>query len=871
MKNKIILIIVFFSVQFYPLLSQIQGFVESEGIPLQAATIILYSKDTSKIKLFTTTDSLGKWELLPEESATFILKVSHLGYESSYERIEYFREKPIHLNIQLEKSKYLLPEVAIKEKRLSVVIKGDTINYNVKAFDDLKPRNLGEVLNDLPGIEVTEDDKVIYKGKPIKTILIDGHDIVKDKSQALDGIHSDDIKNIQIIENYKNPDNPFNLNKSDEVALNVQTDTTSRWSRQLSIAGGLPADYVTNVDMYRSSSNSATTIFIRSHSIPKPILSSYEYLAVQSDITPALKRGSIQSIIPDELNIQEQTNKNIDHGMAINSAGKLNEKFRYNISINTGRNSRQSSYQSIISSLSDGNTQVVNTTDTITNSYLLTNMKVNYEFTPKSNIILIIPFTILKSNNRLFNNTEDQNEGIRTNEIKEKLEKNIGPKVTYNHKLNEDINFQIKFQKIYKADENKIQLNSSEQLFGQSMIQSINDLFPLQQDQSYFDNSTYTKTKVNMRIAKNSFINLSYIGHYTNQNIETISATLNLDESFKSKDELRTDYNIIESEYKYETNLSTLSIRFQTNSVKYSGALNFDRRLYVLPYFNLKTKVFKNYEISIQASQKIETIELNNISEIQRIGSSYVINSGNLNLNPVNRSTLFGILINKIDKVNLGNFFNLLLRYKIQDKGVQPNLSIKDNYQVWSYSNVFNIKNFETLLLLTRDLTPKFKFSLDTRFNAISQNLTSQNGNTQRLKLLNINVKGSYKIMDGFHIWLGTTLQYSKNKSTNTEIGSSSFIPTSGLRYASDKLGVLEIQLSRNIASNSFNSVATNNLSFEYEQDITNMISLFLQGQDLLQWNNRQGINVISTQNFVTIDSYNINQSYILMGIKYKI
>ncbi|NHW60290.1 hypothetical protein HA378_34530, partial [Escherichia coli] len=67
----------------------------------------------------------------------------------------------------------------VKLKTRMITKKGDTISYDLKAFESKNDRTLADVLKKIPGIEVNKDGTVLYQGEAINKFYVNGKDLME--------------------------------------------------------------------------------------------------------------------------------------------------------------------------------------------------------------------------------------------------------------------------------------------------------------------------------------------------------------------------------------------------------------------------------------------------------------------------------------------------------------------------------------------------------------------------------------------------------------------------------------------------------------------------------------------------------------------
>ena len=161
---------------------------------------ILRAKDSTLIK-FTRAAQDGSFTLNNLSKGKFIVLVTYPGYADFVEHFALDSVKPDHdfgnLNLFL-KSK-LLEEVIVQGKVTAIKIKGDTTEYNAKAFSIEANSKVEDLLKQLPGIEVDKDGKITAQGKKVNKVLVDGEEFFgDDPTLVTKNIRGDMVDKVQV-------------------------------------------------------------------------------------------------------------------------------------------------------------------------------------------------------------------------------------------------------------------------------------------------------------------------------------------------------------------------------------------------------------------------------------------------------------------------------------------------------------------------------------------------------------------------------------------------------------------------------------------------------------------------------------------------
>jgi hypothetical protein len=207
------------------LLSQnnIRGKVlDNGGRPIAFATVQI-QKNGSTLR-YTATDQKGEFAiaLANQPLENLMLKTSHINYET--DTLAITKDHDGHpLSIVLFEKKEALREVVVQSKLGAMKINGDTLSYNLKAFTTGTEEKLKDVLRKLPGIEITEDGKIMAQGKPINHLLINGKKMFGDNHQiATENINAAMLDGIDLLNNYETFEASKEIEGSNQTALNVK-------------------------------------------------------------------------------------------------------------------------------------------------------------------------------------------------------------------------------------------------------------------------------------------------------------------------------------------------------------------------------------------------------------------------------------------------------------------------------------------------------------------------------------------------------------------------------------------------------------------------------------------------------------------------
>ena len=220
---------------------KMQGIVkDSIGSPLELANIIAINQETNALESYAITNDKGKYILSLGKNGKYKVQVSYIGLKTSEEIIT-TQETDISKDFKLLSDNSL--DTVELTYDMPVTIKGDTLIYNADSFKNGSERKLEDVLEKLPGVEITSEGKIEVEGKEVTKLMVNGKDFFDgDTKLATKNIPSNAVDKIQVLRNYSEVGQLSGVqNNQDNIAINIKLKEGKEnfWFGDVTAGGGV--------------------------------------------------------------------------------------------------------------------------------------------------------------------------------------------------------------------------------------------------------------------------------------------------------------------------------------------------------------------------------------------------------------------------------------------------------------------------------------------------------------------------------------------------------------------------------------------------------------------------------------------------------
>jgi hypothetical protein len=147
---------------------------------IENAYIIIYNDNTNKLLEYVNSDEKGNFKFQNKYSlGIYRIETSRIGFKKNIQKIAIGTEedKSINIKIIMEESEgSILKEIVVTAQK-PIIVKKDTIIYDISHFTKKHDESLEEVLSKIEGFKIKPNGDIEVNGKTIQKVLIDGKEV----------------------------------------------------------------------------------------------------------------------------------------------------------------------------------------------------------------------------------------------------------------------------------------------------------------------------------------------------------------------------------------------------------------------------------------------------------------------------------------------------------------------------------------------------------------------------------------------------------------------------------------------------------------------------------------------------------------------
>jgi hypothetical protein len=269
---------------------QLSGVVtDSVGNPLTSANLLAQPKDSLQNVKFAITDDKGRYRL-NLKPIPYTVTVNYLGYAKKEFEINLDQDQI--KSIVLQQSTEGLEEV---ELEMPMVVKKDTITYNVDQLTSGEERKLKDILKKLPGVEVDRNGGIKVNGKKVTHMLVESKKFFGGGTKlAVDNIPADAVKQVEVLDNYNEIAMLKDFQESEDMAVNVKLKDDRKDFVFGDIEGGLGNDefYNAQSNLFYYSPKTTLNVIANTNNVRERVFTNDQFFSFQEGMNSIFDKGS---------------------------------------------------------------------------------------------------------------------------------------------------------------------------------------------------------------------------------------------------------------------------------------------------------------------------------------------------------------------------------------------------------------------------------------------------------------------------------------------------------------------------------------------------------------------------------------------------
>ncbi|CAH0131921.1 carboxypeptidase-like regulatory domain-containing protein [Chryseobacterium sp. Bi04] len=245
-KNISLFLMIFISVFTFAQKTVSGKITDDDGVAIPSASVTIEEPGKDAILAYGITNSKGEY------------KVTFTSAESNVDlKVKAFNQKPVtkqisntdqNLSFKMQSEATEIKEVQLKTKMITA--RGDTISYDLKAFNSKNDRTLADVMKKIPGIEVNKDGTILYQGNAINKFYVNGKDLMEGGYGTINNsLPKDAVQKVEVLENHQPVKILQDKVPSDQAAINIKLKNSVTMTGRGEVGTGFGDPWLWNVKL----------------------------------------------------------------------------------------------------------------------------------------------------------------------------------------------------------------------------------------------------------------------------------------------------------------------------------------------------------------------------------------------------------------------------------------------------------------------------------------------------------------------------------------------------------------------------------------------------------------------------------------------
>lgn len=275
--------------------------------PIAYATVVVAADSllTQNIR-YAITNNSGEFVIkqIAKTSPELWLSIRSMGFVPYLHRFVQ-HDFPSSLTVTLPEENVGMEDVVIIAQAPDMYEKGDTIVYNPKSYTQGDERSIGEVIDQMPGMNVDKNGKVYFQGKEVDKVLVNNEDIFSNATSgiAINTLPPDFANSIELLQNYKADDDIASQFRDKKMtALNLKSEKKLTLNGSAEGAGGIINKFEGKASLLSLLPKGSVSAMLNGNNTGEPVFSIEDYFMQIADVESLLagKGDNVMRLTPEE-------------------------------------------------------------------------------------------------------------------------------------------------------------------------------------------------------------------------------------------------------------------------------------------------------------------------------------------------------------------------------------------------------------------------------------------------------------------------------------------------------------------------------------------------------------------------------------------
>ena len=253
--------------------------MDKDGTPMGGIALRVMTEKDSTLRTGGVTDSLGCYRLRGLAAGQYVMSYSMVGYQTGYVHfnLSSSHSKATLPNLRIEAADVILNAAVVTANMPPVTVQEDTIAYNADAYHAPEGSMVSDLIERIPGAEITDDGQLKINGKVYNKILINGKEYFSNDMQAtLNNLPANIIKKVKVYDRKSEQARLTGIDDGVEdnvMDLEIKTNMFKGLSGQANAATGSHNRYSSSLNVNRFRSDSHLSLMAGMNNVNNPSFS----------------------------------------------------------------------------------------------------------------------------------------------------------------------------------------------------------------------------------------------------------------------------------------------------------------------------------------------------------------------------------------------------------------------------------------------------------------------------------------------------------------------------------------------------------------------------------------------------------------------